>query len=124
MKKTIFVSLLLLISHFAVSDDCKSGCTTTIQIVDCIGSPVQGATVKVRLCCGDRSEKSDETNTNGEVSFPYCVDDICERQIFLSIPGYVSREEKMKGCEETSKGNVRCQVKMCTESVIVKANDN
>lgn len=88
---------------------CRQGCTTIFRVLDCSRLPVARMKVRIKLCCDDKGEHTGTTNAQGEVSFPYCLADICERQVQTDSPQY-------ENC--ATQGNVtKCTITLCQRRV-------
>jgi hypothetical protein len=111
IRVLLTIALLPLLAFSASSGECGKGCQTTVVVEDCNGSPVAGAKVQVKLCCGDGGERESTTNSSGEANFNYCVKDICESKIVLE--GFAVKSLDRSGCSENGKSS-RCEVKVCT----------
>jgi hypothetical protein len=109
-KPMLPIALLVLIGSPVVIDDCETGCHTTIIVTDCAGTAVSGATIELKLCCGNNTEVTARTDQDGKASLNYCLKDICGSRITLA--GFSQLSFDRNGCSGDSK-NSQCEVKIC-----------
>ena len=109
----LVIALVMLISSPASSrssSECEKGCTTTIVVTDCSGAAVEGATVKIKLCCNNGAEITASTDRDGSAIFQYCSKDICD--IRINLQGFRTTSLSPNGCSVNGKSS-RCPVRIC-----------
>ena len=109
-KIKLTIAMVTLIGISAFCEDCRTGCETTFSVTDCSGAAVVGAQISVKICCGDNSATTGNTNSSGEVAFPYSIDDICDMRVALSGQTVMSLDRS--NCSGDGK-NSRCNVQIC-----------
>lgn len=59
---------------------CTQGCTLTIRVKACDGTPLEGIPIELKLKC-KREHLEGKTDKNGEAKFAVCISDVQEKKI-------------------------------------------
>jgi hypothetical protein len=108
LAMTLAFSMMTLLAALGMESDCGQG-VFSVRVVDCKGSPVQGANVQIQLCCGGNQQSSASTDQGGLAQFQNDAKDICVSKVVIA--GQSTTSFNAGSCK--GDGKVSCVVQIC-----------